>query len=259
MIFRALAAAVLDRVCLQLSSPPSARSSQRSTPTTPPRWRCSRSAVNINSGTQNFAGVRAVGDVFRNEFDALGFKTTWVDGARIQARRAPDRGPSRDGTANHPDRPSRHRLRARQPVPEVRAHRRPTATGPGVIDMKGGDVIIVAALKALKAAGVLDRHERGRRDDRRRGGLRRSAGGRARRRWSRRRRGRSMRSASRTVPAIRGSRSRRAAAPRRGSSRSQARPGHSSQIFRPDSATAPTTSWRGSSTASVRSSPAKST
>src|SRR6187399_2513003 len=38
-------------------------------------------AVNINSGTHNFAGVRAVGDVFRKEFDALGFKTAWIDGA----------------------------------------------------------------------------------------------------------------------------------------------------------------------------------
>ena len=38
-------------------------------------------AVNINSGTHNFAGVRAVGDLFRKEFDALGFKTTWVDGS----------------------------------------------------------------------------------------------------------------------------------------------------------------------------------
>src|ERR1043166_4520930 len=37
--------------------------------------------VDINSGTHNFPGVRAVGDVFRAEFDALGFKTTWVDGA----------------------------------------------------------------------------------------------------------------------------------------------------------------------------------
>src|SRR5580765_7658657 len=37
-------------------------------------------AVNINSGTHNFAGVRAVGDLFRKEFDALGFKTAWVDG-----------------------------------------------------------------------------------------------------------------------------------------------------------------------------------
>src|SRR5436190_6961593 len=40
--------------------------------------------VNINSGTHNFAGVRAVGDVFRKEFDALGFKTTWVDGAAFK-------------------------------------------------------------------------------------------------------------------------------------------------------------------------------
>jgi glutamate carboxypeptidase len=31
-----------------------------------------------------------------------------------------------------------------------------TARGPGVIDMKGGDVIMLQAFKALKAAGVLD-------------------------------------------------------------------------------------------------------
>lgn len=34
--------------------------------------------VNINSGTLNVKGVREVGDVFRKEFDALGFKTEWV-------------------------------------------------------------------------------------------------------------------------------------------------------------------------------------
>src|SRR5262252_8222205 len=37
--------------------------------------------VNINSGTHNFPGVRAVGDVFRQELAALGFTTTWVDGS----------------------------------------------------------------------------------------------------------------------------------------------------------------------------------
>src|SRR5262245_60257311 len=37
--------------------------------------------VNINSGTQNFAGVRQVGDIFRAELDHLGFQTSWVDGA----------------------------------------------------------------------------------------------------------------------------------------------------------------------------------
>ena len=56
-------------------------------------------AVNINSGTQNFEGVRQVGALFRAEFDALGFKTEWVDGAAWQARgpsrrrRTPARGP----------------------------------------------------------------------------------------------------------------------------------------------------------------------
>src|SRR5580765_1384592 len=40
--------------------------------------------VNINSGTQNFDGVREVGDIFRAELDALGFKTSWVDGAGWQ-------------------------------------------------------------------------------------------------------------------------------------------------------------------------------
>src|SRR5215472_7227850 len=37
--------------------------------------------VNINSGTENLAGVRRVGDVFQTEFQALGFQTRWVDGA----------------------------------------------------------------------------------------------------------------------------------------------------------------------------------
>jgi len=32
-----------------------------------------------------------------------------------------------------------------------------TATGPGVIDMKGGDVIALLALRALRDNGVLDR------------------------------------------------------------------------------------------------------
>src|ERR1700750_990673 len=41
-------------------------------------------SVNINSGTHNFAGVRAVGDLFRREFDSLGFKTSWVDGAALK-------------------------------------------------------------------------------------------------------------------------------------------------------------------------------
>jgi glutamate carboxypeptidase len=113
-------------------------------------------AVNINSGSHNFAGVRAVGDLFRKEFDALGFKTTWVDGTPF--KRAghlvadhPGKGPrmiliGHLDTVFEPDSP----FQKFQRIDEKRA------TGPGIIDMKGGDVVIISALKALKSAGVLD-------------------------------------------------------------------------------------------------------
>ncbi len=112
--------------------------------------------VNINSGTQNFDGVRQVGALFRAELDALGFKTAWVDGA----------GWNRAGhlVATHPG--------TSQPIllighldtvfdkasPFQRFERVDAdhARGPGIIDMKGGDVILLHALKALKAGGALD-------------------------------------------------------------------------------------------------------
>src|SRR5665213_3327884 len=37
--------------------------------------------VNINSGTMNLAGVRAVSDVLRPQLESLGFKTRWMEGA----------------------------------------------------------------------------------------------------------------------------------------------------------------------------------
>jgi glutamate carboxypeptidase len=113
-------------------------------------------SVNINSGTHNFAGVRAVGALFRKELDALGFKTSWVDGAPF--KRAghlvadhPGTGPrilliGHLDTVFEPDSP----FQTFERIDEK------TATGPGIIDMKGGDVVIVAALKALKSAGALD-------------------------------------------------------------------------------------------------------
>ena len=113
-------------------------------------------AVNINSGTHNFAGVRAVGDLFRQEFDALGFKTSWVDGTSFKRAghliaEHPGKGPrilliGHLDTVFEPDSP----FQTFQRIDDK------TATGPGVIDMKGGDVIILAALKALKAAGALN-------------------------------------------------------------------------------------------------------
>ena len=111
--------------------------------------------VDINSGTHNLPGVRAVSDVFRKEFDALGFKTTWVEGAPF--KRAghlvadhPGQGPrilliGHLDTVFEPDSPF-------QKFQRLDGNR---ARGPGIIDMKGGDVIIVSALRALRAANVL--------------------------------------------------------------------------------------------------------
>ena len=113
--------------------------------------------VNINSGTMNFEGIRKVGDAFKTELDALGFRTTWVDGAGF--RRAGHLVAERNGTGprilliGHLDTV----FEPRSPFQKFERLTDSTARGPGIIDMKGGDVIIVEALRALKAAGVLDR------------------------------------------------------------------------------------------------------
>jgi glutamate carboxypeptidase len=111
--------------------------------------------VDINSGTENVTGVRAVGDIFRAEFDALGFVTRWVDGAAWQ----------RAGhlVADHPGPGARLLLIGHldtvfapdSPFQKLQLIDADTARGPGVIDMKGGDVIILQALKALASAGLL--------------------------------------------------------------------------------------------------------
>jgi glutamate carboxypeptidase len=113
--------------------------------------------VNVNSGTQNFAGVRQVGDAFRAQLDALGFRARWVDGAPFHraghlVAEHPGPGPKllligHLDTVFEPNGPFQRFERLDDS----------TAKGPGIIDMKGGDVIVVAALRALKDAGALDR------------------------------------------------------------------------------------------------------
>ena len=113
--------------------------------------------VNINSGTMNFAGVRQVGDILRKELDALGFQTRWVDGDSFG--RAGHLIAERNGSGprllliGHLDTV----FELSSPFQKYEKLSDTTARGPGVIDMKGGDVIMLQAFKALKAAGVLDK------------------------------------------------------------------------------------------------------
>ncbi len=113
--------------------------------------------VNINSGTMNFAGVRQVGDVFRAQFDSLGFTTRWVDGSSF--------GRAGHLVAEHPGPGPKLLLIGHldtvfppeSPFQKFERLDDSTARGPGVIDMKGGNVIALYALRALKDAGLLDK------------------------------------------------------------------------------------------------------
>lgn len=111
--------------------------------------------IDINSGTMNYAGVRQVGDIFRARLDVLGFKTRWVDGnpfgrsGHLLAERT-GKGPSllligHLDTVFEPD----------SPFQRYEVIDDSTARGPGIGDMKGGDVIIIQALAALQDVGVL--------------------------------------------------------------------------------------------------------
>lgn len=113
--------------------------------------------VNINSGTMNFEGVQKVGQVFKEKFDALGFTTRWVDGKpfnRAGHLIAEHKGKAGGRTVlliGHLDTV----FELSSPFQGFKWLNDSTVHGPGVGDMKGGDVIIVQALQALKDVDAL--------------------------------------------------------------------------------------------------------
>lgn len=116
-----------------------------------------KEAVNINSGTMNFEGVIKVGKLFQKELDQLGFQTELTNGkaygraGHLIAKREGKKGP-KFLLIGHLDTV----FEVDSPFQEWTMLDENMMKGPGVADMKGGDVIIILALKALKDAGVLD-------------------------------------------------------------------------------------------------------
>ena len=112
--------------------------------------------VAINSGTMNFAGVRAVGDRFVAPLEALGFDVAWIDGepfgraGHLLASRG-SRGP-RVLLIGHLDTvfPADGPFQTMETVAPGRVR------GPGITDMKGGNVVLLTALQALDRLGRLD-------------------------------------------------------------------------------------------------------
>jgi len=113
--------------------------------------------VNINSGTENLEGVYAVGKQLEAEFQSLGFTTRWEEEPPALHRA---------GTliATHPGARGKRILllgHLDTVFPQESAFQHfqrhhDLATGPGVVDDKGGDVVLLYALKGLKAAHALE-------------------------------------------------------------------------------------------------------
>jgi glutamate carboxypeptidase len=114
-------------------------------------------AVNINSGTMNHDGVRAVGSLFRAEFDALGFRTEWI-AMPPAMQRAGHLLAERSGTRGKRILLLGHLDTVFEKDSPVQAWQRNgnRVRGQGVNDMKGGDVIVIEALRALHKVGALD-------------------------------------------------------------------------------------------------------
>lgn len=116
--------------------------------------------VNQNSGTMNFEGVRTVGEMMRAELEPLGFKVEWIDmaaagrSAHLVATKNGKKGTKRLlliahlDTVFEPDSPFQKFVRKK-------ADSTDEAEGPGAGDDKGGMTVIVAALRAMQAAGTL--------------------------------------------------------------------------------------------------------
>lgn len=109
-------------------------------------------ALRIDSATENLPGVARMGDFFRSRLEALGFATRWAElppatgrAGHLVAERAGTRG-RRILLLGHLD----------TVYPGGTARREGDQLhGAGGADMKGGDLVMLQALRALHAAGVL--------------------------------------------------------------------------------------------------------
>lgn len=114
-------------------------------------------SVNINSGTMNHDGVRAVGKLFGDQFAALGFATRWSD-MPAAMQRAGHLIATREGKQGKRLLLIGHLDTVFEKDSPVQLWQRngDRVRGQGVNDMKGGDVIIIEALRALHRVGALD-------------------------------------------------------------------------------------------------------
>lgn len=108
--------------------------------------------VNIESPTENLAGVKQVGAVFKAAFESLGFSARWIN-MPVEMKRAGHLLAEKKGTKG-----KRVLLLGHlDTVLSGEKFRREgsKAFGTGSSDMKAGDVVLYFALKALRETGAL--------------------------------------------------------------------------------------------------------
>lgn len=118
-----------------------------------------KQAVNINSDSLNIEGVKKVGAIATEQLKAIGFEVEWLDGSAFNRAghvlathksKNPDAikilmiGHLDTVFAKHDNFTT---------YKQIDEH---TASGPGVADMKGGNTIIITALKSLQALNLLE-------------------------------------------------------------------------------------------------------
>lgn len=115
-----------------------------------------KEVVNINSGTMNHDGVKNVGMVFKKAYENINFDTRWIDMSEVNrsghlfAETSGNQG-KKILLIGHLDTV----FEADSPFQQYEQITDSTAKAPGGNDMKGGDVIMLYALKALEQNGLL--------------------------------------------------------------------------------------------------------
>jgi glutamate carboxypeptidase len=115
--------------------------------------------TNINSGTMNFEGVEKVGRLMIEQLRDIGFDTQWVDGKDFnRAGHVVARYNSKNPNAKkvlmigHLDTV----FAKGDDFQHFKLLSKTEASGPGIVDMKGGNAIIIATLRALQKTKALD-------------------------------------------------------------------------------------------------------
>ena len=142
-----------------------------------------KESVDINSGTLNIEGVKKVGAIFAREFEKANFKTKWIPmpdslrraghlvasiGFNNEAENAAAAKEKKSSTKKKTELAKTNKgkklflighldtvFEPDMPANPFTMLNDSTATGQGVTDMKGGDVVMVIALQALQAQGLL--------------------------------------------------------------------------------------------------------